>query len=51
MEEKTKLGNNLPCEPEVKEQDKNTPEFFRKLEGAKRITSRYSDALQRLADS
>jgi hypothetical protein len=51
MEEKTKLEKDLPCESKVEEKVEHDPESFRKLELAKRITERYSDALQRLADS
>ena len=53
MEEKAKSddGRYGPLGPELQGQAKNDPEFAKKMEAARRITERYSDALQRLADS
>jgi hypothetical protein len=53
MEEKAKPGNTHTCPlgPELQDQTKTDLEFAKKVQTAERIAERYSDALQRLADS
>jgi len=53
MEEKSKQDDRSqsPRWLEFQEEAKDDPELSRKLEVAQRVIERYSEALQRLADS
>jgi hypothetical protein len=53
MEDKAKpdTNRNSPLWVEFQEKTKDDPELARKLEVAKRVTERYCETLQRLADS
>jgi hypothetical protein len=53
VEEKAKSENDRrsPLWTELQEKAKDDPELAEKLETARRVIERYSEALQRLADS
>lgn len=53
MEEKAKPNNDRHSRlwAEIHEKAKDDPELVQKLEVAKRVMERYSETLQRLADS
>jgi hypothetical protein len=53
MEEKAKIsrGHHSPLWMELKEKAKDDPELARMLDVAEEVMTRYSDTLQKLADS
>jgi hypothetical protein len=53
MEEKTKTDNSPRSSrwAELEERAKDDPQLARRIEVAKQVMERYSDTLQRLADS
>lgn len=53
MEEKEKLGSdrNSPLWMELQKRAKDDPELAEHVDAAKRVTERYRESFQRLADS